>query len=160
MPTLLALVIIVAGLAPGAAPEYEPAGTEAYTLDLELDGYKNGYMDPDRLLAVGRCVLERDAAYTYSLMLEAAEEDGIRLRPSSCYRSYAIQDAAYNRRCPIKEVPVYSSDSSGGKVQTGTREQPGRCCLLRRLASQSRWREAESLFWQRRSLAWPRREQR
>ena len=121
MPKLLALLILVAGLGPGEIPEYEPAGDEALTLDLELDGYENGYMDPDRLLKVGNCTLERDAAYTYSLMREAADEDGITLRPTSCYRSFSIQEAAYERRCPIVEVPTYSESSSGGKTQTGTR---------------------------------------
>jgi len=123
MPKLLALVILIAGLGPGELPEYQPAGAEALTLDLEIDGYENGDMDPDRLLKVGACLLERDAAYTYSLMFEAAEEDGVKLRPGSCYRSFAVQDRAYNRRCPIQTVPVFSADSSGGKVQTGTRQQ-------------------------------------
>ncbi|MGB7859851.1 MAG: M15 family metallopeptidase [Acidimicrobiia bacterium] len=123
MPTLLALVVLIAALGPGEPPEYAPAGTEAYTLDLELDGFENGYMPADRLLKVGNCLLERDAAYTYSLMFEEASADGIKLRPSSCYRTFAVQDRAYNRRCPITKIPVYSTDSSGGKVQTGTRQQ-------------------------------------
>ena len=114
--------MLVTSLGPGELPEYEPAGNEALTLDLELDGYENGRMDPDRLLRVGKCLLERDAAYTYSLMFEAAEEDGIRLRPTSCYRTYEVQDRAYNRRCPIETVPVFSEDSSGGKVQIGTKQ--------------------------------------
>ncbi len=123
MPILLALIILIAGLGPGELPEYEPAGSEALTLDLEIDGYENGRMDADRLLKVGSCLLERDAAYTYSLMIEAAEEDGMRLRYTSCYRTFSVQDAAYNRRCPVESVPVFSDDSSGGKVQTGTRSQ-------------------------------------
>lgn len=123
MPKLLAILILIAGLGPGELPEYEPAGDEALTVDLELDGYQNGKMDPDRLMKVGNCVLERDAAYTYSLMIEAAEEDGIKLRHTSCYRSYQVQDAAFNRRCPIQDVPMFSDASSGGKVQTGTRKQ-------------------------------------
>ena len=123
MPKLAALlVVVVAGLLPGEVPEYAPAGNEAYTLDLELDGYINGKMDPDRLMTVRGCKLERDAAYTYSLMLEAAEEDGIKLRHGSCYRTYDQQDRAYNRRCPIETVAVYSDGVSGGKVEVGTRE--------------------------------------
>ena len=122
MPKLVALFLVFAGLAPGQVPEYAPAGTEAYTLDLELDGYVNGKMDPDRLMTVRGCQLERDAAYTYSLMLEAAEDDGIYLRVEDCYRSYWRQDAAYNRRCPITTVPVFSEEASGGRVEIATKE--------------------------------------
>ena len=91
------------------------------TIDLELDGYVNGKMDPDRLLKIGKCTLERDAAYTYSLMREAAEHDGVRLVPGSCYRTFAIQDQAYNRRCPVSEVPVYEGEGVGEVKQTGTK---------------------------------------
>ena len=121
MPKIAALFLVFAGLAPGQVPEYAPAGTEAYTLDLELDGYVNGRMDPDRLMTVRGCLLERDAAYTYSLMLDAAEDDGIYLRFEDCYRSYWRQDAAYNRRCPITTVPIFSKGSSGGdRAHEGT----------------------------------------
>ena len=123
MPKLLALLIMIAGLGPGEPPEYSPAGDKALTLDLEIDGYENGFMDPDRLLEVGNCLLERDAAYTYSLMREAAEEDGITLRPSSCYRSYHVQERAYERRCPIVEVPTYGETPLGDTVQTGTKQR-------------------------------------
>lgn len=123
MPGLLALVLLIAGLAPGEAPEYAPAGEEAYSLDLEVDGYRNGYMPSDRLMTINGCTLERDAAYTFSLMYEAAEKDGIRLRPGSCYRSFHVQQRAYERRCPMTDVPVYGdSPVSGGKVQTGTKK--------------------------------------
>lgn len=123
MPKLLALVVLVAGVAgPVPTPEYIPAGNEAYTLDLELDGYQNGNMDPDRLLKVGTCVLERDAAYTYSLMKEAAEKDGISLRTDGCYRTLRKQEAAYEKRCPVLEIPVYADNGvSGAKFQTGTK---------------------------------------
>ena len=51
MPNVFALlVVLIASLGPGEAPEYAPAGTEAYTLDLELDGFVNGRMDSDRLM--------------------------------------------------------------------------------------------------------------
>lgn len=123
MPKLLALFVLVAGLGPGGVvAEYTPAGDEAYTLDLEVDGYINGNMDPDRLLKVGICVLERDAAYTYSLMKEAAENDGVTLRTDGCYRTLRKQEAAYDKRCPVKVLPVYADNGvSGAKVQTGTR---------------------------------------
>jgi len=121
MPKIFALlVVLIAGLGPGEEPEYVPAGTEAYSLDLDVDGYVNGRMESDRLLSIRGCVLERDAAYLYALMLEAAEEDGISLGFVDCYRSYSQQKAAYERRCPIVETPLYSVDASTGEqVQTG-----------------------------------------
>jgi len=127
MPLVLAITMLFTGLAAAETPEYAPAGDEAYTLDLELDGYKNGFMDSDRLMTIDGCTLERDAAYTFSLMYEAADKDGIRLRPESCYRNYHVQDRAYNRRCPITDIPVFEqSEVSGGQVQVGTRK--GRVC--------------------------------
>lgn len=128
MPIVYALLVtLIAGLGPGEDPEYAPAGVEAYTLDLELDGYINGKMDPDRLMTVSGCTLERDAAYLYSLMVDAASKDGIALYHEDCYRSYNVQAAAYERRCPIVETPIYSFDASTGeKVQTGTKR--GREC--------------------------------
>lgn len=123
MPVILSIAILFSGLAAGETPEFAPAGDEAYSLDLELDGYRNGYMDSDRLMTINGCTLERDAAYTFALMYEAAERDGIRLRAESCYRTYSVQDRAYNRRCPLADVPVYADgDVSGGKVQTGTKK--------------------------------------
>ena len=117
---LAATVTLTAGVGPVELPEYAPAGDAALTIDLELDGYVNGRMDPDRLMKVGKCLLERDAAYTYSLMREAAEQDGVRLVPGSCYRSFEIQDDAYNRRCPITNVPIYQGDGPD-ETQVGTK---------------------------------------
>lgn len=123
MPALLAIVLLFASLSEVDPHEYAPAGDEAYAMDLELDGYRNGYMDPDRLMTVSGCTLERDAAYTFSLMREAAEDDGIRLRAESCYRTWHQQDRAYNSRCPLTDVPVYEDTGvSGGMVQTGTKQ--------------------------------------
>jgi hypothetical protein len=123
MPIVLALLIsMTASLGPGEEPEYAPAGNEAYTLDLELDGYVNGRMDSDRLMTVAGCSLERDAAYLYSLMVDAAKEDGVDLGHEDCYRSYNQQAAAYERRCPVVETPVYGTDSeTGERIQTGTK---------------------------------------
>ena len=123
MPKIFALVLVIfAGLSPGEAPEYAPAGNEAYTLDLELDGYVNGKMDPARLMTVEGCTLERDAAYLYSLMIAAAADDGIDLSHQDCYRTYKEQKAAYERRCPYVETPIYSRDAATGeRVQTGTK---------------------------------------
>jgi LAS superfamily LD-carboxypeptidase LdcB len=123
MPKVLALLLVViAGLGPGETPEYAPAGSEAYSLDLELDGYVNGKMDQDRMMSVGGCTLERDAAYLYALMIEAAEDDGVYLTHEDCYRTYREQFRAYERRCPVTETPVYGVDpETGAKIQTGTK---------------------------------------
>jgi len=125
MPKIFALlVVLIAGLGPGEEPEYVPAGTEAYSLDLEVDGFINGRMESDRLLSVAGCLLERDAAYLYALMLEAAEDDGVYLGFEDCYRSYSQQRSAYERRCPIVETPIYSVDPvTKEKVQTGVTRQ-------------------------------------
>ena len=123
MPKVFALlVILIAGLGPGEEPEYAPAGSAAYTLDLELDGYVNGRMESDRLMTVDGCTLERDAAYLFSLMLDAAKKDGIYLDSEDCYRSFDSQAAAYERRCPVVETAIFAVDpSTGEKVQTGTK---------------------------------------
>jgi hypothetical protein len=122
MSTIFALLVIfVAGLGPGQEPEYAPAGNEAFTLDLQVDGYINGRMDPARMMTVSGCTLERDAAYLFSLLMDAAREDGIYLRYEDCYRSYDRQAAAYERRCPVVETTTYSVDpATGEKVETGT----------------------------------------
>ncbi|MGC2239916.1 MAG: M15 family metallopeptidase [Acidimicrobiia bacterium] len=123
MPKLLLIISLLASLAPGQQPEYTPAGNEAYTLDLELDGYVNGAMPSDRLLTLQGCTLERDAAYTYALLTEAARRDGVRLGWEDCYRSYNLQAASYNKRCPFTEVPTYTIDPlTGEKWQSGTKE--------------------------------------
>jgi LAS superfamily LD-carboxypeptidase LdcB len=121
MPRAFALLfVLIAGLGPGEAPEYAPAGSEAYTIDLEVDGYRNGKMDPDRMMTMRGCTLERDAAYLFSLMLEAADEDGIALGYKDCYRSYENQRAAYERRCPWVETPLFKVDvATGEKVEAG-----------------------------------------
>ncbi len=125
MPILFVLLAAMTfGLAPGEEPEYAPAGNEAYSLDLELDGYANGRMDPDRMMSVGGCTLERDAAYLYSLMLDAARNDGVYLGYEDCYRSYDRQASAYERRCPVVETAIFKLDpDSGEKVQTGTKKE-------------------------------------
>jgi LAS superfamily LD-carboxypeptidase LdcB len=121
MPKVFALlVIMIAGLGPGEAPEYAPAGTEALSLDLELDGYINGKMDPKRMMTVRGCTLERDAAYLYSKMLDAAEEDDVDLRAEDCYRTFNEQARAYERRCPIIETAIFAPDpETGEQVQSG-----------------------------------------
>lgn len=108
------LVLLTTGLGPVAEPEYIVAGDKGYDDDLKAAGYVNGHMDPDRMLSFRGCLLERDAAYMYALMYEAAERDGVRLRTEDCYRTYGEQDAAYNRRCPWTEVPASASPGSSG----------------------------------------------
>lgn len=127
MPKLVALLMVVAASTSGvgAAPDrplYAPAGTEALSADLVLDGYVNGHMEVGRLMTVRGCTLERDAAYLYSLMMEAAARDGVRLGFTDCYRSYEEQKAAYNKGCPPIDIPRYRIDAETGQwVQDGVR---------------------------------------
>lgn len=125
MPIVLVLLAAMTfGLGPGEEPEYAPAGEEAYSLDLELDGFVNGRMDPDRMMSVGGCTLERDAAYLFSLMLDEARNDGVYLGYEDCYRSFSRQASAYERRCPVVETAIFELDpDSGEKVQTGTKRE-------------------------------------
>jgi D-alanyl-D-alanine carboxypeptidase len=115
MPKLVLIIALLAALAPGQQPEYTPLGKEAYTLDLELDGYVNGAMPSTRLLTLQGCTLERDAAYMYALLTEAARREGIRLGWEDCYRSYNVQAASYNKRCPYTDVPIYATDPLTGE---------------------------------------------
>ncbi len=127
MPILALIFTISTALAPLPTPEYVPANDEAYTLDLEVDGYRNGSMPDDRMMSFDGCTLERDAAYMYALLMEAAEEDGVSLSYEDCYRSYSSQAAAYNSRCPVIETPTFGVDPlTGASVQTGV--SSGRAC--------------------------------
>ena len=127
MPILALIFTISTALAPLPTPEYVPANDEAYTLDLEVDGYQNGSMPDDRMMSFDGCTLERDAAYMYALLMEAAEEDGVSLSYEDCYRSYSSQAAAYNSRCPVIETPTFGVDPlTGASVQTGVKS--GRSC--------------------------------
>jgi hypothetical protein len=121
MPLLVLILSVSTAVAVGPTPEYVAAGEEAYTLDLEVDGYINGAMDKARLMTVEGCTLERDAAYMYAVMMEAAEQDGVRLGWVDCYRSYNAQKASYDKRCPYIDVPVYETDTRTGESwQTGS----------------------------------------
>ena len=100
--------------------EYVPAGFEAFTEDLVEEGFVNGYMPYDRMLSVNGCWLERDAAYMYALMVEAAGDDGIRLRPEDCYRSYGAQKSAWESRCPYVEQNVKALDPQTGEITKTT----------------------------------------
>lgn len=100
-------VLVFAPLAPvwgnGAL---QPVSEEAYTADLEEQGMRNGRMSQHRLLEVEGCLLERDAAYAFAVMMDAARTDGITLDAGDCYRSYDAQAAARSRRCEeeVREV--------------------------------------------------------
>ena len=80
-----------------------PVSQEAYSWDLIDRGLKNGRLPSSVLMSIGRCVLERDAAYTMSQMIEAAAADGITLSPAWCYRSLAQQRSTYETNCPLVE---------------------------------------------------------
>lgn len=115
------IVVLLVGLIglPAAAAvgddDYQPISDEAYVEDLVQAGYRNGDMASIRMIEVGSCLLERDAAYTLSLMLEAAREDGVNLVAQECYRSYDSQAAAFDRRCPIVEEEVVREDPATGE---------------------------------------------
>lgn len=115
--------ILTIGLVGASAPpDYMPVADEALTIDLEIDGYVNGFMDPARMLTLQGCTLERDAAYTYSLMQEAAERDGVILQALECYRTYYQQKASFERRCPFTDVPVFEKDPfTNEKYRVGTK---------------------------------------
>ncbi|MDH3463811.1 MAG: M15 family metallopeptidase [Acidimicrobiia bacterium] len=116
------LLITVSLVGATAQADFVPVANEALTVDLEIDGYVNGFMDPSRMLTFKGCTLERDAAYTYALMVEAAARDGVTLQPLECYRTYYQQRAAFERRCPYTDVPVYETDRiTGEKYPVGTK---------------------------------------
>ncbi|MCH8984038.1 MAG: D-alanyl-D-alanine carboxypeptidase family protein [Acidobacteria bacterium] len=118
---IAAVLAILLVLGPTVAyADYVPAGFAAYSEDLESQGYVNGNMDPDRLMRSHGCVLERDAAYTFALMMEAAEDDGVRLRIEDCYRSFNRQRSAWERRCPYTAVPARVIDPVTGENVWGT----------------------------------------
>lgn len=81
-----------------------PVSQEAYSWDLIDRGLKNGRLPSSVLMSVGSCVLERDAAYTMSQMIEAAAADGIVLDPAWCYRNLAQQRSTYEVNCPLVEA--------------------------------------------------------
>jgi hypothetical protein len=81
-----------------------PVSQEAYSWDLIDRGLKNGRLPASVLMSVGSCLLERDAAYTMSQMIEAAAADGIRLSPAWCYRSLEQQRSTYEVNCPLVDT--------------------------------------------------------
>lgn len=116
-----ALAVFVAITPLKALGDYVPAGFAAYTEDLQQEGYVNGQMDRDRMMTTRGCLLERDAAYTFSKMMEAADRDGVRLGTDDCYRTFWTQKASWERRCPFTQVAVRVTDPDSGVVGTGFR---------------------------------------
>ena len=105
-------------------PNYEPVSSEAYVEDLEVARLRNGKMPSLRMIDVHGCLLERDAAYTLALMIEAAANDGIRLTPGDCYRSFEQQRAAYDSRCPEVEIQITQYDpATDESIVVGTKKQ-------------------------------------
>lgn len=101
-----------------------PVTLEAYSWDLIDKGLKNGQLPSSVLMSVGSCVLERDAAYTMSQMVEAAAADGIRLRPAWCYRSLAQQRSTYENNCPLVEPEEPLLDPVFGTPQLDDNGEP------------------------------------
>jgi D-alanyl-D-alanine dipeptidase len=130
---LIAILLVVAATAAtpaaGAVGDdgLRPISAEAYVADLVDAGYRNGDMPSLRMIDVGGCLLERDAAYTLSLLLEAARSEGIDLVAQECYRSFGVQSAAYDRRCPIVEEEVVEVDPDTGE-ETVVRVDRARSC--------------------------------
>ena len=118
----LSLIFAVSLTGSPAPTELVPAGEEALSFDLVIDGYQNGYMTKDRLMTFNGCTLERDAAYTYALLMEAAANDGVFLAPIDCYRTFHEQKAAFNQRCPYVDTAFYERDPiTGDQYEVGTR---------------------------------------
>ena len=119
---ILSLIFAVSLSGVPGTTELVPAGDEALSFDLVLDGYVNGYMESDRLMSFDGCTLERDAAYTYALLMEAAANDDVNLVPIDCYRTYNQQKAAYNGRCPFTDTTIYEQDPiTGDQYEVGTK---------------------------------------
>lgn len=132
MSKLVGVVVLLASIAlPVHAAvgdeSYGPITNEALVDDLRREGYQNGKMPSTRLLEVEGCVLERDAAYTLSLLLEQARKDGVTLVPHECYRTLDAQRSAYERRCPVVEEEIKKVDPDTGE-ETVVEVKKSRSC--------------------------------
>lgn len=124
---LMVLLVLAAGAAAAEEPVLEPISREAYADDLIAAGLRNGAMPAIRMIDVGNCRLERDAAYTLSLMLEAARADGVDLIAHECYRSFGVQASAYDRRCPLVAQEVVEVDPATGEERIVTIRRSRTC---------------------------------
>jgi hypothetical protein len=124
MPNLVvALAVVLLTAVPGwTQSDLQPAAAEATSADLESEGLRNGRMPDHRLIEVEGCRLERDAAYAFALMSDAARVDGITLQPGDCYRSYEAQSSARARRCDDEVREVTALDAVTGEVTVVSRE--------------------------------------
>ncbi|MFP3915598.1 MAG: M15 family metallopeptidase [Actinomycetota bacterium] len=107
--------------------DHGPIQQSAIVEDLVQAGYRNGNMPGFRLMEVESCLLERDAAYTLSLLLEEARSAGIYLYAQDCYRSLDAQASAYERRCPVVEEEITKVDPETGK-ETVVEVKKNRSC--------------------------------
>jgi hypothetical protein len=123
--TILALTLLASSTsAVWSQPQYEPIAAEAYSEDLQMAGFRNGYMPDVRLITVSGCTLERDAAYTLAVMIDAAAQDGVDLDPGDCYRSYGVQHNAFEARCPIETIEITKIDpTTGDTIVVGERQE-------------------------------------
>ena len=101
-----------------------PVTEEAYSWDLRELGYKNGRMPSIRMIEVGSCLLERDAAYTLSQMIEDAALDGVTLDPAWCYRSLEQQRSTYDANCPVVEISEPAKNPLTGEALLDEQNQP------------------------------------
>lgn len=124
MHVLLAILTLVASMTGHGEPDIDrvspedlvraPVTQEAYSWDLQELGYQNGRMPAIRLIRVGDCLLERDAAYTMSQMIETAALDGVTLDPAWCYRTIPEQRQTYARNCPVTPIVEAVTDPVTG----------------------------------------------
>lgn len=124
---LLVMILSVPVQADVGDTDYYPIHDSALSSDLVERGYRNGRMPDVRLMEVEGCLLERDAAYTMSLLLEEARSQGIYLYAYECYRSLDSQTAAYERRCPIVEEEITKVDPETGEEEVVKVERNRSC---------------------------------
>ena len=104
-----AALLIAISVAPASAlpDQGEPISDVAHTDDLVEAGYRNGRLPADALVLIESspgCLIEKEAAEAWLLMVSTAAADGIEFTPSWCYRNLATQKRTYRRNCPL--VPV------------------------------------------------------
>lgn len=95
----LLVCLAVAACAPGPPP-VNPAWIRPDNAPTRVPGQHNGAL-PDTLLTRidANCVIENDAASSFSAMLAAARADGVELAPAECYRDLAGQQYWWNYWC-------------------------------------------------------------
>ncbi len=121
---LLTAVLVFALVGTPPLPEYpdrgEPLGDRALTADLVEYGHRNGYVPEDLLVETDSgtrrtCLLEREAAQAWELMVVHARYDGLRIEAASCYRSFRAQKSSYEYNCPEEKVAVERTVTTVGE---------------------------------------------